>query len=611
MNYMIGCNYWASNAGTEMWRNWDEEAIKKDMEVLQKYGIKYLRVFPNWRDFQPACAVLGGGGHVLEYHDYDDNVLDNAYYIDMKMMERFSRFCDICEQYGMKLVVGLITGWMSGRLFVPPALKGKNLYTDELALLFEQKFIKGFVTYFANREVIYAWDLGNECNCMCPATQEISGMWTAMIPNAIRAHDKLQRPIFSGMHSIGIDSPWTIQDQAENTDVLTTHPYPQFVPHCFIDDMLSYRTLLHATSESTYYATVGGKPCIAEEVGTLGPSTCDYDVAAAFIKTNFYSTWANNINGLMWWCANEQVNLSTAPYKWNMMERELGFMDENRKPRKILEEFKNFSDFLKKFNDDLPELEYDGVCVLSRDQDQWGMAYVSYMLGKQAGVNIAFTSYKDKLPDSDVYLLPSISGTRIIDKPIFDSIIEKVKEGAVLYISNESGTIAKLEELADVHICNSLMDDSVSHMDFDGEKIDISRKRKYIIESSHAIAYEDDSMPVFTKCPCGKGYIYYLNFPVEFMMLDRHYFDKGEHYRIYKEVFKNKLKKHVAIRENKYIGLTIHESGDKCYAVLINYSDKTQKTGFKLANGYEIAKVIKGNPDEIEPNDAAVVMLKK
>ncbi len=56
---MVGCNYWASNAGTEMWRNRGEETVDEDFRKLSRYGVKYLRVFPNWRNFQPIVPLMG------------------------------------------------------------------------------------------------------------------------------------------------------------------------------------------------------------------------------------------------------------------------------------------------------------------------------------------------------------------------------------------------------------------------------------------------------------------------------------------------------------------------------------------------------------------------
>ena len=113
----------------------------------------------------------------------------------------------------MKLIVGLLTGWMSGRRFIPSALYEKNLFADPTALYFEQLFIKGFVTALKQENVIYAWDLGNECNCMDEAhRREEAYSWTSIVTNAIKAVDG-NRPVVSGMHSLTLEGIWNIQDQ--------------------------------------------------------------------------------------------------------------------------------------------------------------------------------------------------------------------------------------------------------------------------------------------------------------------------------------------------------------------------------------------------------------
>ena len=145
MEYIVGCNYWASNAGTEMWRNWDEKAIREDFEILSKHGVRFMRVFPMWRDFQPVIPVMGSGADVQEYRFEGDRFPENPYYLDSVMLERFSVFCDIAEEYDIKFVVGIVTGWMSGRLFIPQIIFGKNIFTDPTALLFEQRFVAGIV----------------------------------------------------------------------------------------------------------------------------------------------------------------------------------------------------------------------------------------------------------------------------------------------------------------------------------------------------------------------------------------------------------------------------------------------------------------------------------
>ena len=165
-SFILGTNYWASHAGTDMWRNWDEEVVKSDLELLRQNGIEYLRVFPNWRDFQPVMPAYTGSHRLKEYRMMDDTLPENPGYLSPVMLERFHIFCGIAQEKGLKLIVGLITGWMSGRLFLPPVLQDKNVFTDSVALYFQQMYVREMVLSLKNEAAIYAWDLGNECNCM-------------------------------------------------------------------------------------------------------------------------------------------------------------------------------------------------------------------------------------------------------------------------------------------------------------------------------------------------------------------------------------------------------------------------------------------------------------
>ena len=47
--FAIGVNYWDSKSGTDMWKNWDRETVEADFAALEAVGVRYLRVFPNWR----------------------------------------------------------------------------------------------------------------------------------------------------------------------------------------------------------------------------------------------------------------------------------------------------------------------------------------------------------------------------------------------------------------------------------------------------------------------------------------------------------------------------------------------------------------------------------
>lgn len=614
MEFMVGCNYWASNAGTEMWRNWDENAVREDFEILSSNGVRVLRVFTNWRDFQPVYPLMDIVGRLREYRLHETELPQNPYYLDEVMLERFERFCDLAEEYNLKLIVGILTGWMSGRLFIPPVLYEKNLYTDPTALLFEQKFIEGFVGRMKSKKAIAAWNLGNECNCMSEADNHIiAENWTAIICNAIRANDS-SRDIISGMHSLSLEDKWRISEQAAYTDMLTTHPYPYFVPHCSKDRIASMRTLLHASCETKYYSDIGGKPCLVEELGTLGPMICDNETAATFLNVNLYSNWANGAAGVLWWCANEQIMLKSPPYCWNMCETELGLIDRNREPKATLKTVKEFVAWLEGLDFTLPKAEEDGVCLLTEGQDQWGAAYMSYMLAKQAKVNLRFAFAKDEIPDSDIYLLPSVDSLHMMPSYRFEELKERVRHGAVLYISNSEAVISDFESLTGVRVNDSMTTADEGKFILGGKELSYFRNRKFFIstEGAEVISCDESGMPLITVHQYGKGRVYYANFPAESMLLNRDDAYESEQYQLYRMIFCDKIKNHMTDSDSRYIGITEHMSGDGIgYAVAVNYSDKEIKGGVWLNSGYCIEKEIKGSLERIEPFGVAVVRIRQ
>jgi len=582
-NFLIGCNYWASNAGAEMWVDFCEESIDRDLKTLFENGVEYLRVFPNWRDFQPVMPLYSGD-QIVEYRLTGERQPTNKYYLDEVALKRFNIFCNIAQKYGLKLIIGLITGWMSGRLFIPPIMYGRNPYTDHTALLLQQKFITGFISRFKDRDEIYAWDLGNECNCMYPLDDKNAAHnWTLTLSNCIRAADN-SRPVISGMHNLFVEGTWTIEDQGEGSDILTTHPYPYWAFHTRIDSYSNIRTLLHATCETKLYSDIGGKPCMVEEIGTMGPMNCDDETSAGFVRANLYSNWVNGSYGLMWWCAHEQVNLTTPPYTWNMCEIELGMTDKYGAPKPVLREFKKFQEFMAQIDFNLPPANEDGVCILTKGQDHWGVGYMSYILAKQAGINLRFAYGERELPESNVYLMPSVKGHLVMARERYLELIEKVKNGATLYISNDECILSEFNALTGLTVQNS-------------------RQNKRIFKANGAEVLETDAdgLPVFTKFSYGKGTVYYLDYPIESMLLSEPGAFEDSRHEVYHEIFKSQYDSHILCCENKNIGVTQHFGKEKSYVVLVNYSGERVSPVISTNEKYKLTRQIGGNIDNIEP----------
>lgn len=610
-SFLLGCNYWASNAGADMWRFWDAASVEQDLIALKENGVDTLRVFLNWRDFQPVDQLYGSEGQPKELCMVGDVRPSNPYYLDETMLSHFSDFCRLAQTYGFRLIVGLVTGWMSGRLYIPPALYGKNIFCDPLALKLQQMLIKGVVSRFCHQPCIYAWDLGNECNCMGrAASEEEAYAWTASITNAIHAQDP-SRKVFSGMHSLELEGTWTIQDQGELTDELTTHPYPYWVEHCLVDPLTSCRTLLHATAQTQYYASVSKKPCLVEEIGGMGPMIADDEHTAQFMRANLFSNWANGATGLLWWCAHDQSHLTAPPYDWNMFERELGMMDGKRQPKPMLLEMKKFSSLLDHLNLELPRRRTDGVCILTQGQDHWGVAYMTYILAKQANLTLDFSYCEQELPDSPLYFLPSVSG-RTMSKFAYDRLKKRVFDGASLYISVDDGFLTELEAFTGLRVlqASNSQDDGFVTLP-NGHGLPYHKWHSIHLEATraHVLAADAKGSPLLAQASYGKGQVFFVNFPLERMLIDTPDFTSKPYHEIYRTLLDSVIGQKPAICGNPHIGLTEHPADQGLILVMINYSDQPQPVTMQLKKGYEVGQVLYGAADVIAPCDAAILLI--
>ena len=393
--FYTGCNYWASNAGMYMWRRWDPKAVEKDIAELSRNGVNIMRVFPLWPDFQPLTRMLGGGGTDKGLAQ-NDGPLQNPAGVDEEMMRRFRFMCDVSQKHDVKLVVGLITGWMSGRLFVPPAFEAKNVLLDAEVMTWQTRFVRHFVREMKDHPAILGWDLGNECNCM--AGKDIgpyeSWMWLNTIASAIRAEDAT-RPVVSGMHGCSNvkSDRWNLSFQGELMDELTTHPYPLFTPYCAKDPFNTMRSETHPAAESLLYWGLSGKHCFVEEAGDLGRCTGSPERSAANARCAMFTSWANGLGAYVWWCGFDQQHLDFPPYTWNAVERELGLFTRDYEPKPVLRAMGAFRKFLADLPPEiakLPPRQVDAVVLVSDRERAWASAFGAYLLARQAGFDVAY-----------------------------------------------------------------------------------------------------------------------------------------------------------------------------------------------------------------------------
>ncbi len=634
--FFIGCNWWASHAGTNMWHDWNEEAVEGDIKRLKESGINVMRVFPLWTDFQPLRIHYSEGNKIREIRMREDplpHTEAGRAGVDEVMVERFDRLCTIAEKYNMKLIVGLVTGWMSGRMHMPEAFAGRDLLRDPMVVAWQVKFVKYMVRRFKDKVAVVAWDLGNECNCMSSDMNRYEAyIWVSQITDAIKAED-VSRPVISGMHGNRPEdgNAFNARDLGEILDVLCTHPYPLFTPHCDTDPLNEMKSVLHATAESVFVSDVSGKPCFVEEIGTLGPMIANRRIAADYIRASAFSAWAHDLYGFVWWCANEQTNLTHTPYDWGSVERELGLFDIEGRKKPVLDSMKEISEFTESFEyGKLPKRIKDAVVVLTNSQDTWAVAYGSFIMAKEAGLDVEFAWHDSELPDSDVYIVPSLRGECSMNLSRYKELIQKAACGATLVLSIDDALLSPFEQIVGLSVTTRSRrkrNDTVRLPS--GEALPFDSSFKLVTESIGAdvLLRSEDGNPAVTEYKYGKGRICFIACPVEANTATVAGAVSGEdaipYYKLYELLRLRSLEK-VAASSSPYTCLTEHPYDERTRILTVtDYCHGAETVTVTLCEGYKFKKLINvhgeatvrtnqtGFEIDIAGNTGAVVIIEK
>ena len=572
-----------------MWRNFDENVVDKDFALLKEHGVNTIRIFPLWSDFQPVSHTFSLDKSFCARTD--DKPLGTRAGLDETMLSRFSSVLDLADKYGFKVVVGLITGWMSGRLFYPEILYNENPLTSPKAILWETRFIKEFVSRFKDRDCIIAWEPGNECNCLdvalpydaTPVTAEQAELWLSSITDAIRVADNT-RPVWSGMHGLGIDNSWDIRTNGEYVDMQTTHPYPLFTPYCAIESLTTMRAALHAAAESAYYADLAKHPCLVEEIGILGPNVLSDDYSAEYLEQSLFTSFQYGTTGYLWWCAFDQDAFEFPPYDGSTIERNLGLAKFDGTAKPILKAMKKMSGIVAGLGN-IPAYKRHATVILTDGRNSWKSAYGAFCLAAQAGYGVEFMYRSQPLKDSDVYIIPSISADVYLK--FLPKLTERVKNGAKLLISFDGGHIPNIEELMGVRVLGRECPKKQKNFVLNGKSISIFCNSNILLNTAGAeVILEEDGNVLLSENKIGKGSVIFFNAPLENYYSESYKpYEKSLH-EIYRYVFKDVKRPFAA--QSDYCCTTVHEIDEKNSIVLIYNFGKEKNLGYTLADGYEI-----------------------
>ena len=308
----------------------------------------------------------------------------------------------------------------------------------------------------------------------------------------------------------------------ELVDVLTTHPYPAFTPNCGRSALNTIPAIYHAIAETIYYQA-SGKPAFIEEISAFGPEYLSDERIEAYLRIILYSAYAHDLGGMLWWCGFAFDKCANQlPYRWCGMERNLGALDANRKPTGAARAIQSFQQETQSLPyDKLPPRRVDCTIIATQKPNIWDTVYGSFILSTQAGFEVNFCNIAscDVLPKSKFYLMPSISGFRVITLEKYRQLLKAASEGATLCITAGSGILQPFGAEFGCHVEYFSQEPEEIHFTIDGcdEKFSVMSPigRRIKVDDCEVLGRDSYGYPVLIKKHYGKGQLIYLNVPLE------------------------------------------------------------------------------------------------
>ena len=625
--FFTGINYWGSKSAINMWSEFDEESIENDLKLMKNAGITHLRIFPLWSVFQPLKALYGPND-VYEYTFGEEPLPDTKAGragVSEQACQKFEKFCELAEKYNMKLIVALITGHMSFRTYNPPAFDGRDLLSDPTVIKWQLRFVRYFVERFKEEESIVAWDLGNEPIHM-PGLNgkhyDTFYVWCSTISYAIKSCDN-KRPVISGLDNSAIENDYSnLKTIGEMCDVHTTHPYNIFCTNA--DPINTMKPVLDLPFKCRLAEDISKIPTFVQEFSSLGYMNCSKKTEAQFYRASLFTCLSHGCHGTMWWCAFDQGHHNYAPYRWNTIGSDYGFFDKELNEKSIVKENKEFKKVLSLLpNDDLPKHRIDATILIPREETvDIDLLRTSYILAKQANIDVNFNYMLDPIVDSRLYILPSIKENKALPKPRLDELLEKVKSGSVLYICADTGLLRQIPEITGVEIAYREKVNKVKMLNFNGKQMPVYTSYFYKPESACAEvkATDENGEAVFFKYKYGKGYVYFMTLPIESYLSGKEgaFFkeEQPDYSVVYRELAHTAGIKRICDSDNKFVRLTEHIIDENtAYAVAINYNNKEEKASIIIDSDFEADVVygsgFEGNKTVIRENDCIILKLER
>lgn len=606
--YLIGANYWPRKTGPLMWRKWDPEEVKEELEQMKSLGMNVCRSFLYFPDFMPS----------------PDSV-------DEDMLERLTIFLFLCKEVGIYTIPTFFVGHMSGEDWDISWRNGRNFYKDPWMLMQESLYVREVVKKVRDSQAIIGWLLSNEIpNYAGRADAESVLNWVKTICKAIREFDPVH-PISVGdgvwgREVYGKDTGFRLTEQKGVVDFFGPHLYP------YEDDSLRYSYIPSFIIKMCNY----GRPILLEEFG-CSDSFASEEHQASYYRTTLNSAFLAGAVGALCWCYSDFDLPYQKPYSHHPFELLFGVTRKDKSVKPSGYEVERFSKIINTIDPFEIDIEESNAFIIVpsyyvldypysyEDKDAIRKVLLqSYILTKQAHINGGFlpepqlpeeieSKEKPNIPkETKLLLAPNVQK---LTAPFWEAIYRYVEDGGIFYSSYHFDMwIHIFEKLfgAKHNLRFGLADipqEQEIELRVTQDFFDILKGEQFVYQvkgdyrdrafcpltptTAEVIAVDGEGRPAILLNSIGKGKVIFSTYPLEYYLANTgEGYKKDKTYKIYRSLCRMAGIIPRFDSPNPYVELgTIKHKGKSRFLLWIINHDWGSTDGF-IETGLSIKKVI-------------------
>ncbi|MGB9792948.1 MAG: glycoside hydrolase 5 family protein [Thermacetogeniaceae bacterium] len=345
--FVLGVNYWPIKKAIYWWKLFDIHEVKEDFQRIAECGLKVVRIFLLWEDFQPEPQAVSAAA-----------------------LHNLVAVADTASECGLYILPTLFCGHMSGANWMPEWMLGKaslrgrfpvvsngrvqnreilNYYGDEELIQAQRLLCRQVAKALRQHPAVWAYDLGNEAsNCVVPPDRHSGRRWLETMAEELRQASEGCLVTF-GMHAEDLEEDRRLgpEDAAPFCDFLCMHGYPFYLK--WADNPLDAK-VLPFLGEITRW--LGGKPVLFEEFGLHGlllaheKSEEERDeLFARYFQEALELLWERGMTGAFIWCYGDYhpTLWDKPPLKDNPHERHFGLFNYDGSPKPVVALIRSWS----------------------------------------------------------------------------------------------------------------------------------------------------------------------------------------------------------------------------------------------------------------------------